>query len=919
MEKTEKHPAHVCLVFACLLAGFCGLAAPSYAANSKPSYTIHYDANGGYGAPSDQRYSYGETPRISSAVPSRAGYTFTGWTGTIENNKYVADAYNGQSLTLSCSNTVWPARTLSGAEGANWEMQSTTNLDGLVRRIYFYSYGRQPTTNEQTTWVGALRAGTANVQDFATMAFADPAVSSRYCASCLVDRLYAALLNRDPDWSGKCYWAYLGTNDSSGYGVGKMVEGVVFSSEFLSIANSMGIKQGSRNTYAKSGNACYESGCANRNDGGFPASKGRRYDVFSSSVNVITQPYISSAGLRNSFDTNNFVAAKTLLLDTAKVTSDPSWAGYHKSVPAGVYEGDGRQYFQWIIHSMRQSLTQGSNINTLELTSGIYNSGWYYNVHGVLIINKWFGLQGSTILTSAYRAGSSSFSIGTGGGSIPGGHNGNVTLRANWSMNPTPTAAPTARPTAQPTSKPTTPPSQSIRVYYDANGGSGGPGSGSGTYGTTYLIAQGEPTRSGYTFIGWSTSSSGSAMYNYNAYGSYTGPMTDRFTLYNTTYLYAIWEQASTTLHVYYDANGGSGGPSSGSGTYGATYLIAQGEPTRSGYTFIGWSTTSSGSAMYNYNAYGSYTGPMTDRFTLYGTTYLYAIWEKRATTYTVSYNPNGGSGIEKTYSVGAGATHSIISWVPTRSGYSFLGWSASASATSASYTYGDSLTINSDKTFYAVWGMVATHAITYHANNGTTETHVESAAEGASYAVSGWLPTRDRYEFVQWRTSPDGTGTAYHAGDHITITGDFDLYAEWRILDSLNAEIKNITAVSPLKDTNTFRNGEKGAVKFTLTGEITRLEISYPQKLRDYEDAGGKDQLESVSIYPGDASMEGDGESASGHTEFYIPVNFPDADAGDYTVEVKAIYADGKTITQTPGLKILPRADVYRFHTRVL
>ena len=70
--------------------------------------------------------------------------------------------------------------------------------------------------------------------------------------------------------------------------------------------------------------------------------------------------------------------------------------------------------------------------------------------------------------------------------------------------------------------------------------------------------------------------------------------------------------------------------------------------------------------------------------------------------SYKLSYNSNGGSGAPATQT---GNTSYIISSVePVRSGYNFLGWSENRSATAASFTAGDKVTLNGDATLYAVW-----------------------------------------------------------------------------------------------------------------------------------------------------------------------------------------------------------------------
>lgn len=71
-------------------------------------------------------------------------------------------------------------------------------------------------------------------------------------------------------------------------------------------------------------------------------------------------------------------------------------------------------------------------------------------------------------------------------------------------------------------------------------------------------------------------------------------------------------------------------------------------------------------------------------------------------TSYTLTYNANGGSGAPSSQS---GYVSYIISSVsPSRSGYSFLGWSRSRTATSPSYLVGDVITLTENTTLYAVW-----------------------------------------------------------------------------------------------------------------------------------------------------------------------------------------------------------------------
>ena len=72
--------------------------------------------------------------------------------------------------------------------------------------------------------------------------------------------------------------------------------------------------------------------------------------------------------------------------------------------------------------------------------------------------------------------------------------------------------------------------------------------------------------------------------------------------------------------------------------------------------------------------------------------------------TYTVSYDANGGSGAPASQTKTKDVALTLSSTKPTRTGYMFLGWAASKTATSAQYQPGGSYTANAAVTLYAVW-----------------------------------------------------------------------------------------------------------------------------------------------------------------------------------------------------------------------
>lgn len=95
----------------------------------------------------------------------------------------------------------------------------------------------------------------------------------------------------------------------------------------------------------------------------------------------------------------------------------------------------------------------------------------------------------------------------------------------------------------------------------------------------------------------------------------------------------------------------------------------------------------------------------------IYGTCYYtVTVTDTSQQDITLTYDGNG-SGVtnvpaqqKQNVKQGDSATFTISSTIPVRSGFDFLGWADSATATAAEYHGGNSLTTNTSKTIYAVW-----------------------------------------------------------------------------------------------------------------------------------------------------------------------------------------------------------------------
>lgn len=300
----------------------------------------------------------------------------------------------------------------------------------------------------------------------------------------------------------------------------------------------------------------------------------------------------------------------------------------------------------------------------------------------------------------------------------------------------------------------TIPARPSYTVSYNPNGGTGGPTSQKKWYNETLTLLSSTPTRTGFSFIGWL----GSDGIDYSPSGSYTG--NEELTLT------AKW--TPVTYVVSYGANGGSGAPSAGTKTHGVAYTVSSTVPTRSGYNFTGWKDATSGTV---YQPGGTIAATVNRAIA------LVAQWS--ITAYRVSYDANGGSGAPAAQMKNHGSTLTLSSTVPTRTGYSFLGWGTTPNASTASYQPGGSYTANASATLYAVWSIIK-YTVSYNPNGGTGAPSSQTKTYGVALTLSSTVPTRTNYTFLGWSSSQLAKTADYQAGGSYTANAGITLYAVW-------------------------------------------------------------------------------------------------------------------------------------------
>lgn len=150
---------------------------------------------------------------------------------------------------------------------------------------------------------------------------------------------------------------------------------------------------------------------------------------------------------------------------------------------------------------------------------------------------------------------------------------------------------------------------------------------------------------------------------------------------------------AKTTYTITYNANGGAGAPAAQSKWHGEALTLSSTKPTRTGYSFQGWATSSTATTA-TYQPGASYSGNAAAT--------LYAVW--KANTYTVTYNANGGTGAPAAQTKTYGVTLTLSTTKPTRTGYTFKGWAMAATSNVIAYQPGGTYTANNAATLYAVW-----------------------------------------------------------------------------------------------------------------------------------------------------------------------------------------------------------------------
>ena len=300
----------------------------------------------------------------------------------------------------------------------------------------------------------------------------------------------------------------------------------------------------------------------------------------------------------------------------------------------------------------------------------------------------------------------------------------NQTLYASWSVN-------------------------SYTITYNANGGSGAPGSQTKKYNESLTLSATKPTRTGYTFKGWGLNGSATEV-KYNPADTIGAN-----TISNDLVLYAIWEINKYT--ITYNANGGNSTP----------------EPTTANYNETIQMPSASRKYTVTFNTNG---GTALDSQT---STYQFTGWYTDATNGTKKEYKTMPAYNETLYAHWDDTKSSITIGTTTKEGYTFAGWYIDEDLKTQLTTNENGTYLpTKDITIYAKWN-ANKYVVTFDPGEGTVNPTTKEVTYDSTY---GELPVAKLtgYGFGGWYTKQDGQGEEIKSSTIVKITSNQTLYARW-------------------------------------------------------------------------------------------------------------------------------------------
>ena len=178
--------------------------------------------------------------------------------------------------------------------------------------------------------------------------------------------------------------------------------------------------------------------------------------------------------------------------------------------------------------------------------------------------------------------------------------------------------------------------------------------------------------------------------------------------------------------------------------------------------------------------------------------------------TFSVKYDANGGESAPENLTVAYGESFTIPEDTPVRNGYSFAGWAFTNDTDEAEFQPGDILTVDRDRTLYAVW-RPDSFTISFDANGGEEIHESQIKKYDEPLILSDVIPVREGFGFAGWATDPSSSRAEYPAGGVFEENQETVLYAVW---------LEHAEGISLNYSTLALRTGERKELRASVTPE---------------------------------------------------------------------------------------------------
>jgi uncharacterized repeat protein (TIGR02543 family) len=342
------------------------------------------------------------------------------------------------------------------------------------------------------------------------------------------------------------------------------------------------------------------------------------------------------------------------------------------------------------------------------------------------------------------------------------------------------------------------------------------------------------PHRFFYTFAGWNTAADGSGD-GFVAWTTVSGTMT----------VYALWvDRPSGSYEVEFRMDDSWTGPLWAAKTVippATTVDALPVPPSRAGYNFGGWEED-------------YWKTEFTAATAVTGFTRVYARWDPLS--YTVTFDKDGGNTAAypatKTVTTPA-TTVDALPVPPSQVGYNFGGWYTEHNGGGSEFIAATAVT--GSMTVYARWDSYS-YTVTFNNNGGTTTASPAVMTVTSPDTTIGSLPTpptRTNYNFVNWNTQANGSGTVFT--ESTTVHGDIKVYAQWAHTEfniTLNPDVGD--GAFSQDDFTVSKSGNPNSQTITITG----LDYTDPRWLVDgaLRGTGGSITLYAADYGAGDHNL---------------------------------------------------------------